>query len=242
MNEVIQGLWIGGRLSTMERLCVRSFLCHGHKFHLYAYGPVENVPMGTCLRDASEILPAAAIFQYENGSYAGFANFFRYKLLLERGGWWVDMDTVCLRPFDFQASQVFSSEMHHGTPVVNCGMIKTPPGSAFSEYTWRVCESKDPQRLVRGETGPRLAAEAVNALGLHPCVVGPATFCPVDPDYWEEILDSNGRKEFAPETHAVHLWNEIWRFEGLDKDASYSPGCLYERLKSTYLGSESLGS
>ena len=129
------------------------------------------------------------------------------------------MDTVCLRPFDFQASQVFSSEMHHGTPVVNCGMIKTPPGSAFSEYTWRVCESKDPQRLVRGETGPRLAAEAVNALGLHPCVVGPATFCPVDPDYWKKSSTPTAAKSSRRKRTPFTFGTKYWRFEGLDKDA-----------------------
>jgi hypothetical protein len=59
----------------------------------------------------------------------------------------------------------------------------------------------------------------------------------VDPDYWEEILDANGRKEFGPETHAVHLWNEIWSFEKLDKDAIHPAGCLYERLKTAYLDS-----
>jgi hypothetical protein len=59
----------------------------------------------------------------------------------------------------------------------------------------------------------------------------------VDPDYWEEILDSGGRQEFAPETRAVHLWNEIWSFEKLDKDGDHPPGCLYERLKAAYLGS-----
>jgi hypothetical protein len=237
INEVIQGLWIGDRLSTMERLCIRSFLHHGHAFHLYLYGPVANVPRGTTVRNANEILPASAIFQYQNGSYAGFSNFFRYKLLLEKGGWWVDMDTICLRPFDFADDHVFSSEMHHGTPVVNCGAIKTPPGSTFCAYAWDVCQAKDPQRLERGETGPRLAAEAVQSLGLHSFVVAPKTFCPVDPDYWEEILDSNGRKEFEPETRAVHLWNEIWSFEKLDKDAAHAPGCLYERLKAVYLDS-----
>lgn len=35
---------------------------------------------------------------------------FRYKLILERGGWWVDLDTVCLRPFDLDLEHVFASE------------------------------------------------------------------------------------------------------------------------------------
>ena len=109
--DVIQGLWIGDHLSTMEQLSIASFLDHGHEYHLYVYQPVSNVPTGTSVKDAYEILPESMIFQYrKHPSYAGFANFFRYKLLLDVGGWWVDTDTVCLRPFDFASDYVFSSE------------------------------------------------------------------------------------------------------------------------------------
>src|SRR5262245_44337282 len=101
----VQMLWIGERLSTLERLCMASFLAHGHEVHLYAYGAIEAVPPGTQLRDGREILPAANVFTYANGfgkgSPSAFANEFRYKLLLERGGVWSDTDVVCLKPFDF---------------------------------------------------------------------------------------------------------------------------------------------
>ena len=37
-SDVIQSLWIGDRLSVMERLCIQSFLDQGHQFHLYGEG------------------------------------------------------------------------------------------------------------------------------------------------------------------------------------------------------------
>jgi hypothetical protein len=196
---------------------------------------VQNIPAGAEVCDGNEVLPRSTIFQYTNGSFAGFANFFRYKLLLDHGGWWVDLDTICLKPFNFPQEYVFSSEMHHGTPVVDSAVIKVPKGSEFCDYAWRVCRSKDPQKLIWGETGPRLAGEAVESLGLRQYVAGPEVFCPVDPDTWEEIFDPNGRKEFGANTHAVHLWNELWRRGELDKNAAYDPDCIYERLKSLYL-------
>ena len=86
-NKIIQGLWIGTELSVMEQLSIASFLHSGHHYHLYVYDDLKHVPAGTVVRDASEILPSSSIFQYKNRpSYAGFSNFFRYKLLLERGG------------------------------------------------------------------------------------------------------------------------------------------------------------
>ena len=32
-------------------------------------------------------------------------------------------------------------------------------------------------------------------------------------------------------TRAVHLWNEMWRRAGRDKDSSYHPACLFEQLE-----------
>jgi len=108
LNKIIQGLWIGPELSVMEQLSISSFLLNGHDYHLYVYDYVKNVPVGAVVRDANEILPASRIFQYKRSpSYAGFANFFRYKLLLERGGWWADTDTICVKPFDFPEEYVF---------------------------------------------------------------------------------------------------------------------------------------
>src|ERR1043165_6249395 len=112
-RDPIQCLWIGPRLSAMEQLCINSFLRHGHEGHLYADGGGDARPAGTVVRDGREILPAERIFFYsDHDSPSGFANFFRYKLLLDRGGWWVDTDMVCLRPFDFDGrSEEHTSEL-----------------------------------------------------------------------------------------------------------------------------------
>src|SRR5262245_50707816 len=103
--DIVQSLWIGERLGTMGRLGLASFLANGHEFHLYCYDRISDVPKGAVIRDASEILPRDQAFAYQTGfgqgSHSGGSNFFRYKLLLERGGWWVDTDVVCLQRFDF---------------------------------------------------------------------------------------------------------------------------------------------
>jgi hypothetical protein len=83
MTHCIQSLWIGQKLSTLERLSISSFLANGHEYHLYVYGEVANVPQGTVLKAADGILPESMIFQYKkHPSHAGFSNFFRYRLLL----------------------------------------------------------------------------------------------------------------------------------------------------------------
>jgi mannosyltransferase OCH1-like enzyme len=236
MNQIIQGLWIGSALSAMERMSIKSFLLNGHEYHLYTYGEVEGVPAGAVVRDGREILPDSAIFRYTGfDSYAGFANFFRYKLLLEKGGWWVDTDVVCLRPFDFPEDYVFSTEMNGGVETVTNGIIKAPAGSPAIEYAWRTCEGKKTDQLRWGETGPKLAGEAVREFSLERYVKPHDVFCPLGYLDWRQVLTPRQVREFSPSTRAVHLWNEMWRRDGLDKNGRFDAGCLYERLKRKYL-------
>ena len=190
-NKVIQGLWIGPELSIMEQLSIASFLANGHDYHLYVYDDVKGIPSGTIIKEANSILPSSDIFQYTGRpSFAGFSNFFRYKLLLERGGWWADADIVCLRPFDFADEFVFASEISKGVAVVTSGIIKAPAGSEAMAYAWEVCQSKSPEQLVWGETGPRLIAEAVARFGLEQYAQPPYVFSPLGFWEWRTVLES----------------------------------------------------
>jgi hypothetical protein len=256
-NSIIQGLWIGPRLSPLERLSIASFLANGHAFHLYAYDPIDGVPKGTRVLPAEAVLPRSRIFRYheaasgrvaklrsrvfgrKKGSYAGFANVFRYKLLLERGGWWVDLDTVCLRPFDFPSEYVFSSEMDKGVDVVDLGAMKIPAGAAIAEYLFQESDRKDPKKIHFGDTGCVLMGRAVERFHMQQYVQPSRAFCPIDCHNWEAALRPGAGCNIGPETFAVHFWNEMWRRNGRDKDAAYPPDCLFERLKSRYLAAQS---
>ncbi len=234
-NRVIQGLWIGSELSVMEQLSVASFMQNGHEYHLYLYDETKNIPAGTVIKDAGEILPASRIFQYKHqASYAGFSNFFRYKLLLERGGWWVDTDTVCLKPFDFPEAHVFATEALGDREVVTSGIIKAPAGSQVMAYAWEVCQSKVPEQLVWGETGPRLMGEAVTKFSMEGYKKPYHCFCPLSYSEWVRLLEPE-RIALGEHVYAIHLWNEMWRATGQDKNAQYHQNCFYEQLKRKYL-------
>ncbi|MEP6819844.1 MAG: glycosyltransferase [bacterium] len=236
MNKVIQGLWIGPELSIMEQLSIASFLLNGHEYDLYVYDELKNVPRGTSVKDANEILSSSKIFKYrEQRSYAGFSNFFRYKLILERGGWWADTDLICLRPFDFPEEYVFSSEMDRGLEVITSGIIKAPQGSEVMAYAWDVCQSKNPTELVWGETGPKLMGEAVRKFSLEQYRKPHNVFCPLGYHEWQRLLEPGPATCQDKDVYAIHLWNEKWRAAGQDKNAQYPEDCLYEKLKRRYL-------
>jgi hypothetical protein len=228
----------------MERLSVRSFLAHGHEFDLYAYGPIRGVPAGVRLRDAAEILPRDRIFLYRGRpSYAGFANYFRYRLLLERGGWWVDLDAVCLRPFDFVDEFVVASERtREGRSVPSAAFLKASAGSAVVRALWDACRVKEPAGITWGETGSRLIAGILPQFGLEVSLQGSEVFCPLEFFEWRRALDPDETWSFPETTRAVHLWQEMWRQGGQDKDSRPPPGCLYDRLQALYGVEPSSGS
>ncbi|MFT4588748.1 MAG: hypothetical protein ACI8QF_002854 [Limisphaerales bacterium] len=235
-NRIVQGLWIGPRLSAMEQLSMASFLRHGHEYHLYVYGDVHGVPDGVRLLDANEILPESSVFEYsEHKSYSGFSNQFRYEMLHRRGGWWVDTDVVCIKPFDFEAPIVLSEESGYDSPIVTTGIIKARKGSRFLRHMIEICREKRNEDLKWGETGPRLLTATVDKFGLHSRAVSHRVFCPFGYKEWRKFIEPNCDLKFPDETHAVHFWNEMWRRAGKDKDGRFPATSIYERLKARYL-------
>jgi len=241
MHNIIQGLWIGDKLSTLERLSLSSFIKNGHEYHLYTYNDIENIPDNVIIKDGREILPKEEIFSYQSGegrgSFSAFSNFFRYKLLSDKGGWWVDTDMICLKPFDFNDEYVFSSE-HYVTKnedVVTSGIIKAPKDSEIMKRNWEICKSKDPMKIVWGEVGPRLVREAVENFSLNKYVKSHQTFCPLGFEEWHKVINPNIQLKFGEDVYAVHLWNEMWRRSNADKNKKYHKDCFYEQLKERYL-------
>ncbi len=242
-QEVIQSLWIGPELSIMEQLSILSFLKNDHKFHLYTYEHVHNVPHGTVIKNAEEILPKSMVFRdSDRMTYAGFSNFFRYNLLNKRGNYWVDLDVICLKKFDFRSNVLFATEQDtDGTKIIASCVLKAPAGNELIGHACDECAAINMQNYRFGQAGPYMLGRLVKEMNLETFALPQHIFCPIPYfDWWKIISDdpivqaevnymiSNG-------VYAVHLWNEMWRLNNIDKNQKFHPGCLYEILKSTYL-------
>jgi hypothetical protein len=241
MSGVVQSLWIGGRLTVMERLAIRSFIANGHTFHLYCYDEIDDVPDGAVLKDANDILPRRDVFSYSDGfakgSPAAFSNFFRYKLLLDRGGWWVDTDVVCLRPFDLADDRLWATERTDPPQelTVSTSVIKVPPDDALMSWAWRACQGMDKAAIRFGQIGPRLLHAGIDMLGLHGFMRPHTFFSPIPFYDWAQLIAPAHAFAFGTEVYGIHLWNQMWSANHVDKDARFSPDCLYEQLKRQFL-------
>jgi hypothetical protein len=242
MNNLplIQSLWVGPSLSKMEQLCIKSFLAHGHTFHLYTYEDVSNVPDGCIIKNGVEILGRDKIFTYQNGaekgSVSGFSNFFRYKLLHDKGGYWVDMDMVCFKRFDFPGPYIVSSQLDEsGNQELNCGVVLAPPGNTMCKEAFDICMSKDTSTVAFGQTGPVLIRAIVKKLGLDQYGASYNAFCPIHYYELNKIVgENNNIDEFMvnliKDSYGVHLWNELWRRKGIDKNGVFPVNSLYQHL------------
>ena len=242
MSQIVQSLWIGTSLPPIQRLSIRSFLEHGHEYHLYAFEEIVGVPEGTIVRDASTILSRESIFCYQDGfgrgSYSAFSNLFRYKLIYEQGGWWVDTDVVCLRRFDFDDEFIFAMEreVDNTTMAASC-VLKSPARSEYLGYCLQVCDAKDKARVTWGEIGPYLLNGAIKRFNLTSHLVPVHVFNPINHFEFTDILKPGFDVSRLADSYAVHLWNQRWKSQNIDPDDDGHPESLYALLRKRYLGS-----
>lgn len=210
-NRIVHGLWIGP-LSRLERLTLHSFSVKEHEFHLWRYEHTpERFPRNVVVRDANEILPRDKVFRKREadselglgeGSYATFSDLFRSMLLYKLGGIWVDMDVLCLRPFDFEQPYVFRS--HRLGMIMN--VIKCPPGSRLmGELVDRM------STLVREDSRwfdfTLAFIEGIHRQNLQNFVRGDL----MPPDTWENVQPFlETAANFPPAWYGLHWCNELW--------------------------------
>src|SRR6056297_270235 len=123
-------LWIGGQLSWLEQLCLKSFVDKGQKITLFSYEDIPNVPEGVIHRDGREILDTDDFIKYEKkDSFALFADLFRLHMIRACPGMiWIDTDVYCHRPMEYDSDYVFGYELP-GTNRVNNAVLGLPHDS-----------------------------------------------------------------------------------------------------------------
>lgn len=214
-NRIVHGMWVGGPLSRLELLTLRSFTHFGHEFHLWLYDDLSvPVPVGVRLRDANEIIPRDKVFKKadydpetgvgKNSYGAPFSDLFRYRLLHEHGGIWADMDVTCLQPFDFDEEFVFRT---HRVGVVG-NIMKCPKNSQLMRDTY------EKTAAIANERCPwlapnRILSKNVELLGLQHYIK--SDIC--NPDSWMHFIQPM-TEAFVPipdHWYAIHWINEFWR-------------------------------
>jgi hypothetical protein len=142
----------------------------GHRVDLYAYHPLE-VPPGISVVDASEVLSPAAIFCFKDAGrgvpdIGPFSDVFRFKLLLEKGGWWVDTDVLCASAQFPECQYAWANEFHQNiAPSIGTSQIRFPKGDPIIRQLYDECSRLAPVMRRREEIGPEVISRVVEQHG-----------------------------------------------------------------------------
>jgi hypothetical protein len=234
---LFQSFWHGPHLSPLEHLCICTFLDAGHEFCLYAYDEVGNVPRTCRVEDAATIVPRDELFLHREGIHVGsigaFSDLFRYRLLLERGGWWADTDVVCLG-LDHPETEYVFAEQEPG--VVNGAILKAPAGSPFvAEACARATAAGSDAAFA--SVGPKLLTQLVVELGLGEHAWPSSSIYPIGWDEALHALDPARRGalvECSRDSYFFHLWSEMLTLHNVLKTVRPPEGSYLAMLYDRY--------
>ena len=206
----------------------------GHPVRVWSYSPKKLrflLPYGVELRYADEVMPrtlyekilAASEIRY-------FSDIFRYAVLYEHGGLWMDTDVALLRPFPFRGDYFFNLQWragHKGHFV--CGnVIYAKPYSRHLRnlYEMAIDRTFAARRKEFGDIGPKLLSDYIASdagAELRDWVFSPVLFNSIN---WTETdLFNKPLSELADylndeRVFGVHLWNKVTHTVARDSDSS----------------------
>ena len=152
---------------------------------------------------------------------------FRYKLLYDCGGWWSDLDVVCLQPLDFD--QWYAFHPHTDLGLVG-SVLKAPPRSELMRRCaiW-TAENVDEWNVVWTRPIRILVYEATR-LELNRCLLPTGTALA---DWRQGETYATTAASPPAGLHLLHWCNEWLSARQFDKHKPI-PGTTYHALLKTH--------
>ncbi|MFT4173389.1 MAG: glycosyltransferase [Rhodocyclaceae bacterium] len=231
MSVVAHMLWVRGQLGQLENICAQSFVRMGYVLNVWTYDASLKVPAGVTIRDGREVLSEDTLFLNQAGTYAGFSDLFRYAVLRRFGGLYADMDVIALRPASLLPREPFlvTERTPKGGVQINGNVMHAPQPATegLIDLAFAYAKAFPKHQLSWSEIGPALLSAIVNIYPAHGFAIMPPDFAnPID--WWNcpaRLLVDGPR----PAGCFMHLYNDMWRRAGVDKNAPISTRTLIGR-------------
>jgi len=229
--QVVQTFWHGKSMGAYQLLCLRSFADRGHQVEVFSYDRDLHLPGWIERRSAAEILPREAVLRpLQDHRVAIHGNLFRYALLHQRGGWWIDPDVVLLRP-DLPDANLFFA----GADVFNCtatGALRFPKAHPIMESALEKTRAIGDAVADWEQTGAVLLTSLIRSHGLESALreppLGPLGWFDV-PDLFDAAKTDDLRQRCNSETF-LQLHDDVWRRAGVPHRLGPPEGSLLDVL------------
>jgi hypothetical protein len=233
---VLNTLWVEGPLSYLEKVCLKSAIKQGHIVILYTYYDVSGVPKGVEVRDGREIMSETYLMKHKkSNSWSLCSNIFRYFLMEQQRGVWIDTDVYFVRPlktnagnyvFGWQKDALLNGavlQLPADSPLLNAliDFVHTPgiipawlPWRKKLRYQIRPWLGLRPLHLSElpwGVIGPRALTHFTKELGVTEYAMPQDVFYPLPPKQAKLLFEPDADIEsyITERTVAIHFWNEI---------------------------------
>jgi len=236
---LLNTLWIGKELGPVHTACLRSMMRQGHEVVLHSYGAPHDLPAGVKLFDANKLMSESEIFRHkETGSLTLASDRYRYRILREGMGPYVDCDVYFLKPLpDREYILGWQTDVEINNAVLGApydsDLVKGLLSASNDQYfipPWINNKKQAKLRLRKkvgfpkhvseqpwGTIGPILLTHLVNELGLNSSVQDSDIFYPLS---WDQLnlLYVDGLTIYdlsTPRTVGVHLYNSALKMENI---------------------------
>lgn len=218
-------------MGPVHAACLRSFVRHGHEILLHCYDRPKDAPDGIKFFDARNLMNENEIIRHKaTGSLALVANLYRYRIMKNDMGPYVDCDVYCVRPFNF-SEYMFGYESNYkiNNAVLNmprdCQLLDRLLEAANNYYfipPWisQNKQLKDRFRLAIGlgkhvsrrpwgVFGPTLLTYYIDELGLSEKAAPIDAYYPLHFEQVRMLWDEGKsvRDLITGNTCGLHLWN-----------------------------------
>lgn len=206
--KVIHTIWVGpGKMNETMEKCMKSWSKVMPDYEIKFWNE-DNIDLDICpyVRDS-----------YDGGHWCHISDYFRYKILLEQGGIYMDTDVEVLKPFDtFLDNEAFATfKKARSIFGVSAAVLGAAPGfkmykELMEVYNKLYLYSKTGKLNIC--TSSKYLADAMENLGVkldgsYQCVNG-LTMYPMD--YLSPEIDLNGNILVSENTHAIHYYCNSW--------------------------------
>jgi hypothetical protein len=177
-----------------------------------------------------------------------FSDVFRFKLLLEQGGWWVDTDVICNSDQFPECQYAWANEFHQtaaGRVAIGTSQIKFPKNEPVVQQLYYESSRLASIMTNREEIGPQLISRVVQKHGTPNTHFGSTEqFYPIEwieafklwlPQCREEVIAKTDRAFF------IACWASLATYMGIDLNREPPSGSYLADIFSRFAPSRSRG-
>jgi len=230
--QTLRTFWHGNSIGPYQLLCLRTFVDRGHRVEVFTYSDTITIPDWLKLRNASDVLPRERVLRpLEEGGVAIHANLFRYALLSQLGGWWIDPDVVLLKPDLPPGDVIFSGP--DAFKLVSTSVLRCPAGHPLLTQAFARAELTGDSLQDWDRAGSVMLTSLVKAGTWGKDF---AVRAPLSPVSWFDVpvlFDPRAADDLNRQCgnfHFLQLHDDAWRRAGVPHDLGPPAGSILALL------------